>query len=219
MNKLLITGLLICSSLYGSSTCIAIYIANGNIYVAADSRRSFIFNAGKNDAKFGSVCKIHHVGANYFAISGFDDSGLLREATKALQQTSNVDTAIIAFGTAMDKRYKHLMDDARRVYPDKFKKFLSDGLGNVSFLGFYNGTPNVVNIQFLCYLDNGKLVTAYRIRQIFDITVLGISKDITGANPEELPSKAIMQQSPEFICRGPGKDRGKKTSAGSKRTD
>lgn len=200
MNKLLITGLFVFCSIKGFSTCIVIYVAeNGNIYVAADSRRTFIFNDGKEKEKFESICKIHNVGTNYFAISGFDDGGLLRAATKALQQNSNIDAAIKSFGGMMVKRYTRLMIDARIFYPDKFKHFLKDGLADVSFFGFHDGMPNVVNIEFLCNLDkNGNVAATYRIRPIFVITVIGVSRDITSAKPEDLPTMATREQNPEL---------------------
>ncbi len=200
MNKLLTTCFLVFLTLNCFSTCIAIYIANnGKIYVAADSRRTFIFNEGKDINKFESICKIHHVGSNYFAIAGIDDGGLLTAANKALQQNSNIDTALKVFGTAMIKRYNRLMEDARLFYPDKFRKFLKDGLANVSFFGFYGGVPNIVNAQFFCYLDkNDNVVTTYRLHRVFDITVIGISNDITNARPEELPTKATMEQNPQL---------------------
>ena len=200
VNKLLITGFLFFCSLRGFSTCIAIYVAeNGHIYVAADSRRTFFFSDGKDNNKVESICKIHNVGNNYFAISGFDDGGLLEAATVALQQNQNIDTAIASFGTAMSKRYKHLMGDAKLFYPDKFRHFLKDGLADVSFFGFYNGTANVVNVEFFCSLDkDGKVVTTYKIHPIMALTVIGLSRDITNAKPEDLPTAATMEQRPEL---------------------
>jgi len=198
MNKLLITGLLILCSLQGFSTCIAIYVAdNGHIYVAADSRRTFLFANGSSKSE--SICKIHNIGLNYFAISGFDDGGLLKAATEALQQSSNIDTAIQSFGGTMKKRYQRLLTDAKLYYPVKFKQFLSDGLAAVSFFGFYNGEPNIVNVEFLCHLDkSGKVVTTYRLRRIFARTVIGISSDICDAKSEDLPSEAAREKNPEL---------------------
>jgi hypothetical protein len=200
MNKIILTGFLVFCSLSSFSTCIAIYIADdGHIYVAADSRRTFFFNDGKNKDEFESICKIHNVGTNYFAISGFDDGGLLKAATKALQQNSNIDIAIKSFGTAMSKRYTQLMTDAKLFYPDKFRHFLSDGLADVSFFGFYNGVPTITNIEFFCHLDkNGKVVTPYRIHHVADLTVIGISNDIKNANPVDLPTATTMEQNPEL---------------------
>ena len=195
----MLTGLLCLLAVNVFSTCIAIYVAkDGNIYVAADSRRSFIFKSNKDIDRAESICKIHNVGSNYFAISGFDDGALLKNATISLKQNYNIDTAIKAFGDAMVKRYKHLMDDARQFYPDKFVQFLNNGLANVSFFGFYDTVPNIVNIEFLCYLDeNNEVVVAYRIRQKFVVTVIGISKDITSANAAELPTQETMEQAPQ----------------------
>lgn len=202
MNKLLTTGFLILCSLRCFSTCIVIYIAdNGHIYVAADSRRSFIFNESQpGNANFDSVCKIHNVGNNYFAIAGIDDETLLKEATASLQQNyANIDTAIKSFGTTMVKHYNHLMTDMKLYYPDKFKHFLNDGLASVSFFGFYKGKPNIVNVDFQCSLDkDGKVVSKYRIHPIYNITVIGMSRDITNAKPEELPTAATMEQNPEL---------------------
>jgi hypothetical protein len=198
MNKLLITGLLLLCSLHGFSTCIAIYVAdNGRIYVAADSRRTFFFDDGKSRSE--AICKIHNVGTNYFAISGFDDGGLLKSATEALQQNTDIDTAIQSFGIAMRKRYQRLMTDAKAYYPAKFKQFLSNGLADVSFFGFYNGEPNIVDVEFLCHLDkNGKVVTTYRLRRIVARTVIGISSDICDAKSEDLPTEAAMEKNPEL---------------------
>lgn len=199
VNKLLITGLLIFNSLNCFSTCIAIYVAeNGHIYVAADSRRTFFFN-DVDGQKFETVCKIHNVGSNYFAVSGIDDSGLSKAATKALQQNANIYIAVKSFAHAMEKRYKQLMDDTRLFYPDKFPKFLKDGLASVSFFGYYCGMPNVYNIEFLCSLDkNGEVVIKYRINRIFVINVIGISRDIANAQPGDIPPVSIIDQNPEL---------------------
>jgi hypothetical protein len=200
MNKLLITGFFVFCSLKCFSTCIVIYIAeDGNIYVAADSRRTFFFNDGKEKENFESICKIHNVGNNYFAIAGIDDGGLLKAATKVLQQNSNIDTAIKSFGATMVKRYTRLMTDTRIFYPDKFRHFLKDGLADVSFFDFKNGVPNVTDIEFLCYIDkNGKVATRYRVKPIYDITIIGISGDITNAKPGDLPTQATREQNPEL---------------------
>lgn len=200
MNKLLIIGLLVFHVLNGYSTCIAIYVASdGHIYVAADSRRTFLFRDGDDADKFESICKIHNVGSNYFAISGFDDNGLLKAANNALKQHSQIDTAIEYFGVVMAKRYKQLMEDAKLFYPVQFKRFLKDGLANVSFFGFYKGIANVVNIEFLCHLDKYKrVITTYRIHHVFELTVIGISRDITNARPAELPTLATMEQNPQL---------------------
>jgi len=199
VNKLLITGFLIFNSLNCFSTCIAIYIANnGNIYVAADSKRTFLFNDDKS--KFESVCKIHNVGNNYFAVSGFDDGFLLKAANESLQQNEDIGAAIKAFGSTMTKRYKKLMEEARTYYPENFHQFLSDGLGEVSFFGFYKGTPKIVDVQFTVALDkNDKVITSYKVRPVLNLTVIGISRDITHANPSELPSPAIMNDNPELF--------------------
>ena len=156
-----------------------------------------MFNDDKS--KFESICKIHHVGSNYFAVSGFDDGGLLKAANKALQQNADIDMAIKSFGTAMTRRYQELMNEAKLFYPDQFKMFLHDGLGDVSFFGFYNGEARIVNVEFLVSTDkSGKPVTKYRIKPINNLTVIGISKDITSADPEELPTKETREQNPQL---------------------
>lgn len=202
MNKLLITGFLILSSLNCFSTCIAIYVANnGNIYVAADSRRTFLFNDDKDKSE--SICKIHNVGNTYFAISGFDDGGLLKAANESLQENADIGIAIKSFGTVMTKHYKKLMDEAKEFYPDKLQTFVNDGLADVSFFGFYNGSPKVINVVFTLSLDkNGKPVVAYKVRPVLDFTVIGISRDIINASPEDLPSKELMEQHPELYVEG-----------------
>jgi len=187
-------------SFKGFSTCIAIYIGDdGNIYIAADSKRTFFFSDNNGINNFESVCKIHHVGTNYFAVSGIDDGSLLKAANRALQQNTNIDTAIKSFGTAMVKRYRYLMAGTKLYYPDKLKNFLNNGLAQVSFFGFYNGLPRVVDVEFLCHLDkSGKVVPTYRLRPIFALTVIGISTDIKNAQPGDFPEKAAMQQNPSL---------------------
>jgi len=191
--------LFIFQSLAGYSTCIAIYLAeNGHIYVAADSRRTFFFNNGP-DHKFDTICKIHNVGNNYFAISGIDDGALLKAATKAVRQNADIYVAVKSFGTSMVKHYRQLMEDTRLFFPDKFPKFLKDGLASVSFFGYYCGLPNIYNIEFLCNLDkNGGIVIRYRLNRVFDINVIGISQDITNAKPGDLPPPEIKYQSPDL---------------------
>lgn len=180
-------------------TCIAIYIAeNGYIYVAADSRRSFFFNDAGNP-HFDTVCKIHNVGHNYFAISGIDDGSLLTAANTVLKQDISINLAIKQFGETMSKHYKKLMDDTRLFFPAKFPKFLRDGLASVSFFGYYCGLPNVYNIDFLCSLDKtGQIVIRYRITRIFDINVIGITQDIANAPPGLLPAPEIKYEAPEL---------------------
>ncbi len=187
MKKLLITGVWLVCSLKCFSTCIVIYIAsNGHIYVAADSKRTFYF---VDSLQSETVCKIHHAGASYFAISGIDDAGLLKGANKALTENANIDSAIHAFGEAMAIHYNRLMTDMISYYPDKVPHFLNDGLAQVSFFGFYKGKPRVTNIEFECRLGvNGAVITSYRIKAIKDITVIGISADIANASYKDMPS-------------------------------
>lgn len=197
MNKLLITGCLILCSLNSFSTCIAIYVAkNGRIYVAADSRRTFYFNA---KYKSESICKIHHVGNNYFAVAGIDDGGLLKAANGALGQNAGIDSALHTFETAMTARYTFLMTTARRYYPDKFKHFLQSGLASVSFFGYDHDEPYVIDVNFFVYLDDKKHVNVtYRTKQISTITVIGISEDIAKAKTSDLPSVEMIRDSPEL---------------------
>jgi len=99
----------------------------------------------------------------------------------------------------MVKHYRQLMEDTRLFFPDKFPKFLKDGLASVSFFGYYCGLPNIYNIEFLCNLDkNGGIVIRYRLNRVFDINVIGISQDITNAKPGDLPPPEIKYQSPDL---------------------
>lgn len=197
MNKLLLTGCFVLCALNCFSTCIAIYVAkNGRIYIAADSRRTFYFNA---KYKSESICKIHHVGNNYFAVAGIDDSGLLAAANGALTQAPDIDSALQIFEKTMVARYTFLMTEARRYYPDKFKHFLHDGLASVSFFGYYKGVPLVTDVNFLVYLDENQQITVtYRTKLVSTITVIGISEDIAKLRPEELPSAEMIQKSPSL---------------------
>ena len=195
MNKLFIAGCLILCSLNTFSTCIAIYVApNGHIYVAADSRRTFFLDDDKTRNE--SICKIHNVGDTWFAVSGFDDSGLQTAASAALAQNADADLAIKAFGAAMTLRYQKLMDDAQRFYPEKLHKFLADGLAEVAFFGYVDHHPRVQDIQFRVCLKKNKAVVTYQVQPVAFLTVIGISKDIDEAQPDELPSKLTMLQNP-----------------------
>ncbi len=176
------------------ATCIAIYVApNGHIYVAADSRRTFLFN---DSVKCEAVCKIHHVGDTWFAVAGFDDGGLLAAANTSLKENTNADSAINAFCTIMTARYEYLMRQTQQFYPDKLENFLQNGLGEVSFFGFVDGRPKVQDIQFTVSLKKGKIVVSHAIQPVGYITVIGISKDINNAQPGELPDKQLMLQKP-----------------------
>ena len=194
MKRLLVIGFFLSCSLNSFSTCIAIYVAeNGHIYVAADSRRTFFFN---DKYKYESVCKIHNVGATYFAIAGIDDAGLEAGASTALQQNTNIDSAVKSFGTAMAKHYQKLMTDARKYYPDKFKHFLNEGLADVSFFGFSNGEPYIIDMEFMVYLDDKKQVVAtYRLNDVGSLNIIGISSDIRS---EDRPSPEVIKQNPEL---------------------
>ena len=197
MNKLLITCLLTFSSLNCFSTCIAIYVAaNGHIYVAADSKRTFLFDDDKN--KYESICKIHNIGDRYFAISGFDDGGLLTAANTALNENADDNLAMDAFCTIMTARYQYLMQQAQQNFPDKLEKFLNDGLAEVCFFGFVDGKPRVQDVQFTVHLKKNKVVVNHTVQQVGFITVIGISKDIDNAQPDELPGKQTMLQKPEL---------------------
>jgi hypothetical protein len=181
VKKLLITGILICFVLSAFPTCIAIYVApNGYIYVAADSRRTFLLN--DTPGKYESICKIHNVGKTYFAISGFDDGGLL--------------SAAYIFCTVVNARYQYLMGQVQQYYPDKLAGFLKNGIAEISFFGFVNGQPKVEDIQFTVRLKKNKIVIDHAIQHVGYITVIGISADINDARPGELPSKQIMLQKP-----------------------
>jgi len=197
VNKLLISGLLIFSSLNCFSTCIAIYIAaNGHIYVAADSKRTFLFDDDKT--KFESICKIHNVGDKYFAISGFDDAGLLNAGNTALKENADFNLAINDFCTIMAARYQYLMQQTQQYYPEKLQKFLNDGLAQVCFFGFVDGQPKVEEVQFTVRLKKNKIVIDHALQPVAYITVIGISKDIDSARPGELPDKQTMLQKPEL---------------------
>ena len=195
MNKLFIAGCLILCSLNAFSTCIAIYVApNGHIYVAADSRRTFFLDDDKTRNE--SICKIHNVGDIWFAVSGFDDSGLQTAANNALTQNKDIDFAIKTFGDAMRARYQRLMDDAQRFYPEMLHKFLADGLAEVAFFGYVDHQPRVQDIQFKVCLKKNKVLVSYQVQPVAFLTVIGISKDIDEARPDELPSKLTMLQKP-----------------------
>ena len=195
MKKLLITGILLCCVLSAFPTCIAIYVApNGYIYVAADSRRTFLLN--DTPGKYESICKIHNVGKTYFAISGFDDGGLLSAANIALKETADMDSAAYIFCTVVNARYQYLMGQVQQYYPDKLAGFLKDGLAEISFFGFVNGQPKVEDIQFTVRIKKNKIVVDHVIQPVGYITVIGISGDIDNARPGELPSKQIMLEKP-----------------------
>jgi len=195
VNKLLITGLLIFASLSGFATCIAIYIApNGHIYVAADSRRTFYLDSGKTMNE--TICKIHNVGDTWFAISGFDDAGLLKAANNALANGTDCDAAIKTFGAAMTAKYQGLMEEAQKFQPQILHKFTDNGLAEVAFFDFVDKQPRVQDVQFSVCLKKGKPIVSYEVLPVGFITVIGISKDIDEARPEELPSKQTMLSNP-----------------------
>jgi hypothetical protein len=195
MNKLLITGVLIFCSLSGFSTCIAIYIApNGHIYVAADSRRTFYLDDDKTRNE--TICKIHNVGETWFAISGFDDGGLLKAANNALANGTDCDAAIKTFGAAMTAKYQGLMEDAQKFQPEILRNFLANGLAEVAFFDFVDHQPRVQDVQFTVSLKKGKVVVSCEVLPVGYITVIGISKDIDEALPNELPSKETMLENP-----------------------
>ena len=201
MNKLLLTGLLILCSLKGFSTCIAIYIApNGHIYVAADSRRTFYLDGDKT--KTEAICKIHNVGDTWFAISGFDDAGLLKAANSALANGTDADAAIKNFGAAMTGKYQALMDEAQKFQPEILQKFLDNGLAEVAFFDFVDKQPRVQDVQFKVCLKKGKPVVSYEVLPVGYITVIGISKDIDEAKADELPSKQTMLENPPLYVEG-----------------
>ncbi len=196
MNKLLTTIGLLFLSLQGFSTCIAIYIApNGHIYVAADSRRTFFLDSNKTVIE--SVCKIHNVGDTWFAVSGFDDSALTHEANNALEHGGEQYLEMEAFGGAMTSHYQQLMDEAQRYYPEKLKEFLANGLADVAFFGYINDQPKVVEVQFSVNMKKNKPLVSFRIDNVAYQVVIGISKDIDNAPPDELPSKFEMLNKPE----------------------
>ena len=200
MKKLLTTALLLALSVKGFSTCIVVFISsNGHIYVAADSKRTFYFADSSHSE---TICKIHHVGASYFAIAGIDDAGLLARANTALEEKANIDSAIHTFGEAMVLHYNKLITDMISYYPDKVEHFLNDGLAQVSFFGFYNGKPRITNIEFECRLGvNGAVITSYRIIPIKEITVIGMSGDIANASYKDMPSGYTREHDPALYVQ------------------
>ncbi len=196
MNKLLTLVLLACMPLTGFSTCIAIYVAtNGHIYVAADTRRTFLLDDSDKN-KFETICKIHNVGDTYFAVSGFDDAGLQNAATTALSQNTDINNALKAFCTQMTAHYQYRMQQIQKYFPEKLESFLINGLGDVCFFGYINGEPKIQEVQFTVRLKKNKLEINYQVQQVAYITVLGITKDIDNAAPEELPDKLTMLGKP-----------------------
>ncbi|HWD89297.1 MAG TPA: hypothetical protein VG367_14290 [Mucilaginibacter sp.] len=197
MKRLLIIGLWLVCSLKCFSTCIVIYVAdNGHIYVAADSKRTFYFADNKQPE---SICKIHKVGQTYFAIAGIDDGALLQNTNQSLTENTNPDTAISRFGRAMTAHYDHLLADMQLYYPEKIDHFLENGLAQVSFFGFYNGKPRIIDIEFVCRLGvNGKVITSYSVQEIRDLAVIGMSRDIAYANYKDMPSNYTRNHNPDL---------------------
>jgi hypothetical protein len=200
VKKLLITGLWLVCSLKCFSTCIVIFVANnGHIYVAADSKRTFYFTDNKQSE---SICKIHNVGQTYFAIAGIDDGGLLQAGNKALTENSNIDSAIHAFGESMVTHYDRLLADMQLYYPEKVDHFLENGLAQVSFFGFYKGKPRITDIEFECHLGvNGKVITSYTVKEIKDIAVIGMSRDIAYAGYKDMPSDYTRNHNPDVYVQ------------------
>jgi hypothetical protein len=86
------------------------------------------------------------------------------------------------------------MTDMISYYPDKVPHFLNDGLAQVSFFGFYKGKPRITNIEFECRLGvNGTVITSYRVKEINDVTIIGISGDIANASYKDMPSRYIRE--------------------------
>jgi hypothetical protein len=196
MNKLLTMVLMACMPLTGFSTCIAIYVAtNGHIYVAADTRLTFLLD-DEDKNKFETICKIHNVGNTYFAVSGFDDAGLQNAANTALTENIDIDRALKAFCTIMTARYQYRMQQIQQYFPEKLEKFLTDGLGDVCFFGFINGQAKIQEVQFKVRLNKNHLEINYQVQQVAYLAVIGISKDIDNANPDELPDKQTMLGKP-----------------------
>lgn len=201
MNKLLITGCFLVLWLRGLATCIAIYVApNGHIYVAADSRRTFFLDSNKTVTE--SICKIHNVGDTWFAVSGFDDAALTNAANDALKQVAEEYLQLNTFGVVMTAHYQRLMDEAQRYYPEKLKEFLANGLAEAAFFGFANDQPKVQDIQFRVKMKKGKPIVAFTIENVAYLVIIGISKDIDNASPDELPSKFVMLQKPDAYVEG-----------------
>ena len=196
MNKLLILVLLACMPITGFSTCIAIYVAtNGYIYVAADTRRTFLLDDSDKN-KFETICKIHNVGNTYFAVSGFDDAGLQSAATTALSQNADINRALKVFCTKMTAHYQNRMQQIQQYFPEKLESFLINGLGDVCFFGYINGEPKIQEVQFTLRLKKNRLEIICRVQQVAYITVIGITKDIDNAAPYELPDKLTMLGKP-----------------------
>ena len=139
---------------------------------------------------------IHNVGNTYFAVSGFDDAGLQNAANTALTENIDIDKALKAFCTIMTARYQYRMQQIQQYFPEKLQKFLTDGLGDVCFFGFINGQAKIQEVQFKVRLNKNHLEINYQVQQVAYLAVIGISKDIDNANPDELPDKQTMLGKP-----------------------
>ena len=96
----------------------------------------------------------------------------------------------------MTAKYQGLMEEAQKFQPEILRNFLTNGLAEVAFFDFVDKQPRVQDVQFRVCLKKGKPVVSYEVLPVGYITVIGISKDIDEARPDELPSKQTMLQNP-----------------------
>jgi len=171
-------------SLSVSSTCIVIYHYGNAFYVGADSRSTM------DDGTYKSICKIHHSGTCYYAISGYDDQRLYVVAHNSLLKNGLVQDIIQSFAVEMKKQYTGLMQYVKQHNPKKYSFYCDNknALGTVVFFGFdQQGEPYTISVEFdMVNNFNQNPTIKESIDEGFEFLALGMTDHINKYPESEL---------------------------------
>jgi hypothetical protein len=180
MNKISFLVLLSVFSIKSYSTCIVIIKTNNEIFIGADSKRTIhIVNPETGmirDSIINTFCKIHRVGKFYFAIAGFDDDGVLRNATTACENGKSLEQIIESFSNSMRSEYERNIGDYRTVNKMAYlERFATNNISQIAFFCFIENKPYLISITFnLTNLPNEPIKVSTTIEKNQSMAILGV---------------------------------------------
>lgn len=166
-------------------TCIVIIQYKNEIYIVSDSKRTF----GNSGLPPQTICKIHHIGKYYFAISGHGDSILKLIAYRSLQTNSDISLAIKDFSERMKLLYERYMSTTKVKDPETYQYYLQYALSGDAFFYIENKKPHIISVIF-SMIDSGRTKVKYEIIPNAHMSILGFVDHIAQIPPSRADSIA-----------------------------
>ena len=154
-------------------TCIVIKIYNNEIYVAADSKRTFA-NTGRPPQ---TICKIHQIGRYHYAIAGHGDSSLYAIVKEVFRNNMSITEVLTAFGEYVKGAYIQEMSLKKSRDPKTYSYYLFNPLAQVAFFYQENNMAHIYTIEFKM-TDNGQTHVEYIILPEQPEALLGVADHI-----------------------------------------